>query len=80
MLELTSGDDGATPFEAVTDEYESLQEMEESLDCLDSASEELLAFMNSDVLKEVNAISGEIRQLIKSTRSIDEINIRAFHD
>lgn len=76
ILELTSTDKGTTLLGAAADEYESFQQMEESLNCLDSVSEELLALMNSDVLKEVNEITIEIRQLIKSTRSVDEINAR----
>lgn len=76
MLELTSADEGTTLLGASANEYESIQQMEESLNCIDSVSEELLDLMNSDVLKEVNKITGEIRQLIKSTKSIDEINAR----
>ncbi len=76
MLQLTSESNDESLLGEAGDEYESLQELEKSLECLDAASEEMLALMNSDVLKEVNEITREIRQLIKSTKSIDEINAR----
>ncbi|MFH0793778.1 MAG: hypothetical protein V2A74_07065 [bacterium] len=76
MLKLISENNDESLLGEAGDEYQSLQELEKSLDCLDTVSEEMLDLMNSDVLKEVNEITGEIRQLIKSTKSIDEINAR----
>jgi phosphomevalonate kinase len=76
MLKLMSANDSTNSSEDDIDEYESIQEIEESLGCIDSDLGDMLDMINSDVLKDINEISHEIRQLIKSTKSIDEINNR----
>jgi len=56
------------------DEYESIDKLEKQIEFLETSSEELVDYINCKGLKDILAINQKIMSLIKSSKSVDEIN------
>jgi len=77
ILELTVEEDDETNFLGFKDkdEYESIVELEKKIEFLEKSSDELIEYINLDGLKNIIEINNQIMNLIKSTKSVEEINI-----
>ena len=76
ILDLTVEEDDETNILGFSDddEYESITELEKQIEFLETSSEELIDYINLDGLKDILDINNRIMSLIKSAKSVDEIN------
>ncbi|SHJ76918.1 hypothetical protein SAMN05444280_12924 [Tangfeifania diversioriginum] len=77
LVDLTKEDKDETNalgLSDMDDEYGSLKELEEQIENLESTSEELMDYVKMDGLKLVIDTNTKIRNLIMSSRPINEIN------
>lgn len=77
LTELTAEEDEETNILEFKDddEYESINELEKQIEFLETSSEELIDYVNLEGLKDVLDMSNQIMSLIKSSKSVDEINM-----
>lgn len=76
ILELTVKEDEETNILGFEDddEYESIIELEKQIEFLEESSKELADYVNLDGLKDILEINNQIMSLIKSSKTVDEIN------
>jgi len=80
ILELTKEDDDTNILGIDdSDDYQSIVELEKQIECLEESSKILADYINLTGLKDIFELNKTIMSLIKSTKSVDEINQELQH-